>query len=132
MKEIEIELVQGEQIVFSNSIGTITYKRIAVYNVMNRLKGGERKDFPKKEITSVAYNLVKRPGKGFVLCLFGVVFTPLVFGIFMFINGVRNFKGRPTITIKTSDSDSTVIVGNPGRKSEAEAFVGKLRLSMLQ
>lgn len=132
MKETEIELVQDEQIEFSNKIGTITNKRVVIYNGMNRLKGGERKDFPRKEITSISYNLVKRAGKGFFLILFGLIFTILVFGIFMIINGVRNLKGHPTITIKTSDRDSTVIVGNPGRKDDAEAFVGKLRLSMLQ
>jgi hypothetical protein len=131
MKE-EVEFFPEEQILFSNKVGTITDKRIAIYQGLNRYKGRLRQDFLKNEITSISYFVDRHVGKGIFLILFGIIFSILVFGVFMIINGVRCICGRPTITVKSMDKDSIVIVGNPNKKKAAESFINQARQSMLQ
>lgn len=123
-----------ENIVFSNSFGTVTNKRI----VLNYKSGSE--DLPVGQITSVAYkhkrNYFLAVGS-FILCLGGLiilisqlhiiggaeVLLLLVFIVIALLSGIANWIGHHNICIGTGGKDRKPLKAEMSKTRDGRDFV---------
>lgn len=133
----------NEKILFSNSFGSVTDKRI----ILNYKSGTE--DLPIGQITSVSYqhkrNYVFAIG-GFLICLGGLVamfanisniagaevLIILLFVIVAFLSGIANWIGHHNIIISAGGKDRKSLKAEMSKTREGREFVDAVKRAVIK
>ena len=121
--------------ILANSFGQVTPDRVTFNLRKGWFSGVLRSDYPTKHITSVAFDVSRRPVAG-VICaglglwaLFsGAGFGTVVLGVLLLLLAVYFLWGRPAIHFATAGGERIISLGQwPWQKDEALAFVESLK-----
>lgn len=133
----------NEKILFSNSFGSVTNKRI----ILNYKSGTE--DLPVGQITSVSYqrkrNYVFGIG-GFLICLYGLVvmfaninniggaevLIILLFLILALLSGIANLIGHHNIKISVGGKDRKPLKAEMSKTREGREFVDAIKRAVIK
>lgn len=133
----------NEKIIFSNSFGSVTDKRI----ILNYKSGTE--DLPVGQITSVSYqhkrNYIFAIG-GFLICLGGLVavfaninniggaevFIILLFVIVALLSGIANWIGHHNIQISAGGKDRKPLKAEMSKTREGREFVDAVKRAVIK
>lgn len=131
----------NEQIIFNNSFGTISNKRV----ILNYKNGSE--DIPIRQISSIAF---ERNRSIFLATIFivssililiglaqirsvsdGIIVLAIIFFILFMLIGIAYYIGNHLIELNISDSGKKIIKVEMAKKQEGKAFFNAIRKQII-
>ena len=120
--------------IFSNAYGTVYKDRVTYIRGKGIFAGGSEEDVPMRHITSVRYDVDRRPVVSIIIIFIGVValvdfsgWIANLIGLGMIVIGGIAIQGTPSVTVTTLGGDKEVMLGTPLTKKEARDFVKALK-----